>query len=185
MNESENMPEPPPEPKKKPVPSAGWKGFGIKSGKPGSVQIPPDLFKSSSWGGSSWEWHITETFKGLIQLSVEVVKMLALVNGGAIIALLAYLGNFATHVTDKQPPHLRHAFGYFANGLFATVLAVLFAYLAQLRLYREEWMWHNTGKRPYAHHEWILAIGILLSVYAAFVFLKGCLTASSAISRNL
>jgi hypothetical protein len=30
--------------------------------------------------GEPWVWHITETFKGLITLSVELVKMLALVN---------------------------------------------------------------------------------------------------------
>jgi hypothetical protein len=166
----------------KPVPPAGWKGFGIKGASGGipvpKVSIPP------SWGGSSWEWHITETFKGLITLSVEAVKMLALVNGGAIVALLAYLGNFAARVPDKQPPHLRHAFGYFANGLFATVLAVMLAYLTQLKLYGEERKWHSTGTRPYALHEWILAIAIILGFYAAFVFLKGCLTAASAISRH-
>jgi hypothetical protein len=32
-------------------------------------------------------WHITETYKGLINLSIEALKTLALVNGGAAIAL--------------------------------------------------------------------------------------------------
>jgi hypothetical protein len=50
--------------------------------------------------GERWEWHMTETFKGLITLSVELAKMLALVNGGAAVALLAYLGNFAAHASS-------------------------------------------------------------------------------------
>jgi hypothetical protein len=43
--------------------------------------------------GQLWKWHIRETFRGLITISVEVVKMLALINGGAAVALLAYLGS--------------------------------------------------------------------------------------------
>jgi hypothetical protein len=34
------------------------------------------------------EWHLTETYKGLITLSVEALKMLALANGGAAVGVL-------------------------------------------------------------------------------------------------
>ena len=41
------------------------------------------------------EWHLTETYKTLITLTVEALKMLALVNGGAAVAVLTYLGNLS------------------------------------------------------------------------------------------
>jgi hypothetical protein len=33
------------------------------------------------------EWHIKETYKGLITISIEALKALALINGGAAVAL--------------------------------------------------------------------------------------------------
>lgn len=41
--------------------------------------------------------HALETYKSLIQTSVEGMKLLTLLNGGAAVALLAYLGNVAPH----------------------------------------------------------------------------------------
>jgi hypothetical protein len=109
-----------------------------------------------------WEWHIKETYKGLITLSVELVKMLALVNGGAAIALLAYLGNFAAHAPpDQHPPHLTDALEWFGTGLFATVATVLFAYCTQLQLYSEERRRHE-GKPFSIRHSWFLAGGLRL-----------------------
>jgi hypothetical protein len=39
--------------------------------------------------------HAIETFKSLILVSLQGLKLLALFNGGAAVALLAYLGNVA------------------------------------------------------------------------------------------
>jgi len=39
--------------------------------------------------------HAAETYKSLITISVEVFKALVLLNGGAVVALLAYLGQAA------------------------------------------------------------------------------------------
>jgi hypothetical protein len=118
----------------KPVRRPDW-----KSGKGVSAESPsPHVELPWAWRAGPWEWHITETFKGLIQLSIELVKMLALINGGALVALLAYLGNVATHSPANIHPHLRRALGYFCNGLFATIWVMIFAYLTQLRLYNEE-----------------------------------------------
>ena len=39
--------------------------------------------------------HAIETYKSLVQISVEGMKLLALLNGGAVVALLAYLGNLS------------------------------------------------------------------------------------------
>jgi len=37
-------------------------------------------------------FHPEETYKSLITISVELLKALALINGGAAVAILAYLG---------------------------------------------------------------------------------------------
>jgi hypothetical protein len=39
---------------------------------------------------STTPWHLEETHKALIPLSIEAIKTLALVNGGAAVAILAY-----------------------------------------------------------------------------------------------
>ena len=55
-------------------------------------------------------WHLQETYKSLITISVECLKMLAIVNGGAAVAVLTYLGNLASHTPSGQPtnpsPHV-------------------------------------------------------------------------------
>jgi phosphate/sulfate permease len=180
-----------PEPDKSipPAPSTSGKGggFGSKGGStsnPSPIANLPPLWPAPK---DSWEWHIIETFKGLITLSVEVAKMLALVNGGAAVALLAYLGNLA-RFSILHPPHLTHALMWFCKGLFATVLAVIFAYLTQLKLYNEERKKRQQSSIPEdqrtpvrERHGWILAVAILLAVFAAFAFYKGCLSAASAL----
>jgi hypothetical protein len=39
--------------------------------------------------------HAVETFRSMIQISVESMKLLALLNGGGAVALLPYLERFA------------------------------------------------------------------------------------------
>src|SRR5258707_4450487 len=85
-----------------------------------------------------WEWHIAETFKGLISLSIEALKALLLINGGAAIAILAYLGNLASRTSLAHLPEVKNALLCFAGGVFATALAFIVAYFTQLRLYQEE-----------------------------------------------
>jgi hypothetical protein len=41
------------------------------------------------------EEHAVETFESIIQISLTGLKLLALFNGGAAVAVLAYLGNVA------------------------------------------------------------------------------------------
>ena len=79
--------------------------------------------------------HFIETYKSLITLSIEGFKFCALANGGAAIALLSYLGNLAGKGTAT--PDMRCAMGLFLAGLFACGIAMLFAYLTQLRLLNE------------------------------------------------
>jgi hypothetical protein len=114
--------------------------------------------------GEPWQCHIEETFKGLIALSIELLKALLLINGGAAVAILAYLGNLASHASPvAHLPNMRYALLYFAGGVFATALAFIAAYFTQYRLYFEERARH-TGRSFNARlRRWLLerCVGIL------------------------
>jgi hypothetical protein len=85
-----------------------------------------------------WDFHPEETYKSLITISVEALKLLALVNGGAAVAILAYLGNLASRVTVRRVPNMTGALLFFAGGLLLTILAFIASYLTQLRLFNED-----------------------------------------------
>ncbi|MEQ1662196.1 MAG: hypothetical protein ABL877_05830 [Thiobacillus sp.] len=76
---------------------------------------------------------LTESYKSLVTLSVEAFRYLALINGGAIVALLAYLGN----TKDGEAPELGVPLLWFIVGLVACGFAMAYAYLTQLRLFND------------------------------------------------
>lgn len=100
--------------------------------------------------------HWIETYKSLITLSIEGFKFIALANGGAAVALLAYLGN----VTGKGvvAPDMRYAMAAFLAGLAACGCSMFFGYLTQLKLLNES---HGFA-RPKLSHSCVLwsAIGM-------------------------
>lgn len=100
--------------------------------------------------------HWIETYKSLITLSVEGFKFSALANGGAAVALLAYLGNVAGKGADV--PDMRFAMAAFLAGLTACGVAMLCAYLTQLKLFNEP----PVGERPKLSHGWLLWSAIFL-----------------------
>jgi quinol-cytochrome oxidoreductase complex cytochrome b subunit len=128
------------------------------------------------------DWHLTETYKSLITLTVEALKMLALVNGGAAIAILTYLGNLAS----RQPamghlPDIKFALWCYSGGVAATTLAFIFAYATQLRLFIEER--DRRGGPPRRTLHWGgVTVGILLALGAAGAFAAGSLFAATAIT---
>lgn len=80
--------------------------------------------------------HLAETYKSMIALSIEGFKFSALANGGACVALLAYLGNVASK--GATAPDMRLPMGSFLAGLVLCGCAMLCAYLTQFQLFREE-----------------------------------------------
>jgi hypothetical protein len=126
------------------------------------------------------EWHLTETYKALITLSVEALKLLALVNGGAAVAVLTYLGNLVSHTPPgTHPPNVRPALLWYCGGLFATTLAFVVAYITQLRLFNEE---KNRRQAPVREfHRIGVYSGILLALFAAVAFGMGCYSAARAL----
>jgi hypothetical protein len=129
------------------------------------------------------EWHLTETYKGLITLSIEALKLLALVNGGAAVAVLTYLGNLASHSpAPASLPAIKPALLWYCGGLLATVLAFIVAYLTQLRLYNEE-IDLRGGARVRRRHSIGIGLGCGLAVLAAVAFGFGCWSAARALTR--
>ena len=127
------------------------------------------------------EWHLTETYKTLITLTVEALKMLALVNGGAAVAVLTYLGTLsARSPPPTHLPEIKPALLCYCGGLVATVVAFIAAYLTQLRLYDEE-IALRTGTHVRRLHHVGVVMGCLLAVSAAVSFGFGCWKAAGAI----
>jgi len=104
--------------------------------------------------------------------------MLALINGGGAVAILAYLGN--THST--QPALMTPALQDFCGGLLLVALALLTAYLAQLQLYNEEREAHL--KRQFVrYHAWPLGLAIVFAFASATLFGVGCLCAAAMLGK--
>jgi hypothetical protein len=76
--------------------------------------------------------HLIETYKSLVTLSTEGFKLCALANGGAAVAILAYLGNVAGKDPPVPVPDMRCAMGAFLAGLVFCGFGMFFAYLTQL-----------------------------------------------------
>lgn len=100
--------------------------------------------------------HWLETYKSLITLSVESFKFSALANGGAAVALLAYLGNVAGK--GATTPDMRCPMAAFLVGLVFCGFALSVAYLTQLTLLKEI----VRGEKPTVSHRWGLWLVILL-----------------------
>jgi hypothetical protein len=136
----------------------------------------------------SAEWHRSETYKGLITLSIELLKMLAIVNGGAAaaVAILTFCGNLASHGLTSQLTSFKPALIWYCSGLAATVLTFLVAYHTQLQLYAEEteWAWPATPARKIKprRHQIGIWIGTLLILFSIGSFVYGSWLAANVIS---
>jgi len=107
--------------------------------------------------------------------------MLALVNGGAAVALLTYLGNLVGRNPGSAGPHITLALLCYCGGLFATVVAFIFAYLVQLVLFGEERVLLEGQHPVHRKHGWLLTCAIVLVLIAALAFGLGCGFAAKAI----
>ena len=96
--------------------------------------------------------HYTETYKSLITLSVEGFKFCALANGGAAVALRAYLSNIAGK--GATAPDIRVSMAWFLAGLALCGLAMFLAYLTQLYLFRETRDAQLLGAATRTRHRW-------------------------------
>ena len=79
--------------------------------------------------------HAIETYKSLISISTEGLKALQLINGGAVVAILARLGGQGDVAHFAY--HMRFPLGLFLLGLVMGTGAWLGSYFTQLSLFNE------------------------------------------------
>lgn len=119
----------------------------------------------------------TETYKSLITISTEGFKFLALANGGASVALLAYLGNVVSK--SGEVPDLTYSMAYFLAGLFLCGAAMAFAYLTQLHLYNSSYGWVP----EVGHKKWLwLSMGSFVLSLCSFA--AGSMSAVASFSGH-
>jgi hypothetical protein len=109
-------------------------------------------------------------------------KMLALLNGGAAVAVLTYLGNLVSRSQHGHIHNIRTTLCCFWIGLVATMLAFVCSYLTQLRLYGED-LAEDASKPIPQHHKGYLNVGLVLGLVAVFAFGVGCWFAASMIAK--
>ena len=121
---------------------------------------------------SDSDWHITETYKGVITLGVETLKIIFVLNGGALVACLTFLGNQAVKLARKPPLPIPEMLQFYLLGLALTALAFLVAYFMQLRLYGEE-IRRREGERVVRVHGYLIDFAGILLVAAVVCFCVG------------
>ena len=108
------------------------------------------------------DWHKEETYKSLMLYGNNALKFVLLINGGAVIALLTFLGNLLKN--DTVSVHMGWPMGCFLMGIIVGGLANMTAYLTQLTLFNESV--GNTNNTT--HTNWLYAtialviLGIIL-----------------------
>ncbi len=104
--------------------------------------------------------HSIATYGSLISISSEGYKFLALINGGALVAMLAFIGNLVSK--DVKVGNYDTPFYLFSCGLFACGLAMYFGYWTQYLVY-------NKRKEITT-----FAIAMVLYFSSLLLFLAGC-----------
>lgn len=76
--------------------------------------------------------HDTEMFRSVINFAGSALKSAMLINGGAAVALMAFIGNIWTKVTAVAAvTSLTNSVFYFAFGVLAAALATMMSYFTQ------------------------------------------------------
>ena len=115
---------------------------------------------------------MTETYKSLIAIAVEGFKFLALANGGAAVAILAYLGNIA--VKGVTGTDMRCAMICFVAGLVLCGLSMISAYCLQLNRFNK-----YAAKNTPSRNGW-LYVTLIFSIASLAAFGIGSMSAVSA-----
>jgi hypothetical protein len=119
-----------------------------------------------------------ETYKSMISIGTEALKALQLINGGAIVALLAYLGQAPERA--QLAPLAAKPLCLFLAGLVAATLAFFGTYLTQLTLLNEFFK-DRTFRGP-KHMAW-LYVTIAVAVASLILFGWGSFAAVAALAH--
>ena len=122
--------------------------------------------------------HFMETYRSLITIALASLKYLSLINGGAAVALLAYLGNVASRTGPA--PSVTGSMVAFVTGLVFCGIAFLAAYFTQFVLLNE------SASRPLkVNHGVLLWVGIGSAMLSLASFAYGAITAAEQLSQQV
>jgi hypothetical protein len=121
--------------------------------------------------------HDSETYKSMISISVEAMKSLLLVNGGAVIAVLSYLGAINNPAVASQAGL---PLGLFVAGVVFNVFTFVGSYLTQFALFNES-MRPKKYKGP--KHETFLCLSFAFLALCLFSFVGGCISSIMLLSK--
>lgn len=111
-------------------------------------------------------WHDQSTYESLITYGYNAIKYVLLINGGAILAILTFIGSHTERSSD-----LKFVIPLFILGVVSGGVAVVCAYFTQLYLFNK----NNKYLTYQTIALWSICIGI-------FLFLAGALYASCALT---
>ena len=115
--------------------------------------------------------HAIETYRSLISITLAGLKTLMLINGGAVVAILAYLGQ-----SEQGPtlaPRVLWSLGAFVLGVLFCVGAFFASYQTQFALYNESVS--PTTKSAGSHMKW-QRITIRCALLSGVAFAIGALS---------
>jgi hypothetical protein len=126
------------------------------------------------------EEHEIETYKSLIQYGATAIRYCFLVNSGAVVAMLAFLGQiWGTEQQRLDPDQIESAIAKFITGIVLAIFASLLAYVTQFRLYREG----NSPELP-ARHMVFVWLAIVLAFLSVLMFLWGSWSSADLLARG-
>jgi uncharacterized membrane protein YidH (DUF202 family) len=112
------------------------------------------------------DWHKKETYKSLIKIGTSALRFVLLANGGAAVAVLAFVGK--VYHPSATVPNVAPSLGWFLAGVFIGGIAHFTAYMTQLALYNEDAK--RETLRWYQHHEVWLGLSVALVVFGVVCF---------------
>jgi hypothetical protein len=122
--------------------------------------------------------HALETYKSLISISVELLRSFLLLNGGAIVALLAYIGQAENGAEVAK--NAACSLSLFIVGLVLSSLAFVGSYLTQLALYNES---VHSDKFKGSHSPWLWA-SFTIALLSLAAFSGGAFAGLAALSKG-
>jgi len=115
-------------------------------------------------------WHSQETYKSLITYGNGAVRFVILVNGGAIISLLTFLGNFLK--SNQAAVDMFWPLFFYLSGIILGGFSYITAYFTQFTLYNE-----SNENIPVKCHMIFLYLSLFLIVFGIIAFGVGSLLA--------
>lgn len=125
------------------------------------------------------ENHTLETYKSLISVSMEGLKTLLLINGGAVVAMLAFLGQ--SPQGQKVAPYAWWPLGLFVGGVTCCAFAFLASYATQLTLYNESVFGDEYDGPSHTKCLWF-AVGLV--ILSLVCFAAGAFSSVAVLARH-